>query len=43
VLLEPWKLDPVTLKKNPNPNATIAEATPCIERDGDQIPNNIRG
>ena len=43
VLQEPWKLDPVALRKGTNPNATIAEATPCSERDAEEIPNNIRG
>ena len=43
VLMEPWKLTPATLLKNPNPNATIPEETPCMERDSHEIPNNIRG
>lgn len=42
-LQQPWIMDPVTLRRNTNPNATIAEAAPCIDRDSDEIPNNIRG
>lgn len=33
VLEKPWVRTPVTLKLNPNPNDTLWEDPPCIERD----------
>lgn len=43
VLLEPYRPNPSVLRLITNPNMTIPEATPCDERDVDNIENDLRG
>lgn len=43
VLLQPWAMNPRTLRLNPNPNAEIEEDLPCIERDLQHMVTKERG
>jgi len=42
-LLEPFKMDPRTLRLNPDPKATFIEDLPCEERDAVHIVTHERG
>ena len=42
-LLEPFKLEPRTLRLNADPKATLIEDLPCEERDTDHIVTHERG
>jgi hypothetical protein len=33
VLLQPWTMDPITVRLNPNPTAVMPEPAPCSDRD----------
>jgi hypothetical protein len=33
VLMEPWVMEPRTMRANPNPNALLPESSPCADRD----------
>ncbi len=33
VLMEPWVMEPRTMRANPNPNALLPESSPCSDRD----------
>jgi hypothetical protein len=33
LLMQPWVMDPVTVRENPNPMAVLAEPNPCSDRD----------
>ena len=33
VLLKPWKMNPRTVRRNPDPLSTLPESLPCVERD----------
>lgn len=41
VLVEPWTMDPILLRLNTNPNATIDEPMPCEERDRENMVGKI--
>ena len=42
VLLEPWTMNAVRLKLNPDPNATISEGLPCHNYDSDTMISRVR-
>ena len=42
-LLEPFKMEPRTLRLNPDAKATLIEDLPCEERDTDHIVTHERG
>jgi len=42
VLLQPWVMNPQTIKLNPDPNATIAEGDPCHDYDSGVMTTKIR-
>jgi len=39
VLIKPWVMNPRVIKLNPNPQATLAESLPCVERDLSHLVN----
>jgi hypothetical protein len=44
MLLEPWVLDPIDSRLNPDPEAFFFGSTPCEERDAEHIVDpNVRG
>ena len=43
VLIEPWTMNPRTLKLNPNPKALLIEDLPCEERDLEHMTSLERG
>lgn len=44
MLLEPWTLDPIDSRLNPDPEAFFFGSTPCEERDAEHIVDpNVRG
>ncbi len=42
VLLQPWEMNPQTIKLNPDPNATIAEGDACHDYDSGVMTSKIR-
>jgi hypothetical protein len=42
VLMEPYHVEPRTLRLNPNPKATLIEDLPCEERDAQHIVSHER-
>ena len=43
VLLQPWKMDPRTVRLNPDPKATLTEDLPCEEHEGKHMVTKERG
>src|SRR5262245_60244203 len=43
VLMQPWQINPVTRRLNPNPKALLVEDLPCEDRDQDHIATRERG
>jgi hypothetical protein len=41
VLLERWLMDPVVMRVNPNPRATVDEPLPCEERDRENMVGKV--
>jgi hypothetical protein len=39
VLIKPWVMNPVVLRLNPNPKATLEESLPCVEHDSSHLVN----
>jgi hypothetical protein len=42
VLLEPWKMNPVTRVLDARPDAFVPEDLPCEERDGEHLTSKVR-